>query len=156
MITYPFASAISSLGSVPVCRYCSVDSTAQHCVGVSCCQSNCDFAYCPDAIQKTDSEMSEQGDECKPEQPSVPLQLNVVKYSEWPTQTMTMRLPHRWKGRRIIKCGVPPCRHNNPRHQQVVVSRGDETCVSPGNRAQMTRSAGVVDKPNDQGNKHNS
>ena len=29
-------------------------------------------------MQKTDSEMSEQGDECKPEKPSIPLQLNVV------------------------------------------------------------------------------
>jgi len=29
-------------------------------------------------MPKTDSEMSEQGDESKPEQPSIPLQLNVV------------------------------------------------------------------------------
>ena len=29
-------------------------------------------------MQKTDSEMSEERDECKPEQPSIPLQLNVV------------------------------------------------------------------------------
>jgi len=46
--------------------------------GVSCSQSNFDFAYCPDAMQKTDLEMSEEGDECKPEQPSIPLPLNVV------------------------------------------------------------------------------
>jgi len=75
MITYPFASAISS---VPVCRECAVFRVSLRCVGVSCCQSNCDFACCPDAMQKTDSEMFAQGDECKPEQPSVPLQLNVV------------------------------------------------------------------------------
>jgi len=93
MITYPFASGImvkhlnpdvsSSLGSVPVCRDCAVDSAALRCVGVSYCQSNCDFAYCPDAMQKTDSEMSEQGDECKPEQPSIPLQLNVNVQTTW-------------------------------------------------------------------------
>ena len=29
-------------------------------------------------MQKTDSEMSEEGDECQPEQHSIPLQLNVV------------------------------------------------------------------------------
>jgi len=29
-------------------------------------------------MQKTDSEMSEENDECKPEQPSIPLPLNVV------------------------------------------------------------------------------
>ena len=29
-------------------------------------------------MQKTGSEMSEEGNECKPEQPSIPLQLNVV------------------------------------------------------------------------------
>jgi len=78
MITYPFASKISSLGSVPVCRECAAFRVSLRCVGVSCCQSNCDFACCPDAMQKTDSEMSAQGDECKPEHPSVPLQLNVV------------------------------------------------------------------------------
>ena len=46
--------------------------------GVSCSVTNCDFAYSPDAMQKTDSEMSEEGDKCKPEQPSIPLPLNVV------------------------------------------------------------------------------
>jgi len=46
--------------------------------GVSSFQLNCDFAYSPDAMQKMDSEMSEEGDKCKPEQPSIPLPLNVV------------------------------------------------------------------------------
>jgi len=69
---------VSSLGNVPECRDCAEDCAALRCVGVSCSQSNFDFAYCPDAMQKTDSEMSEEGDECKPEQPSIPLQLNVV------------------------------------------------------------------------------
>jgi len=38
----------------------------------------------------------------------------------------------------------------------VVVSRGDETYVSAGNRAQMTGLAGVAGTPDDQGNKYNS
>ena len=79
-----------------------------------------------------------------------------VKYGERPTQTTTMRLHYRWKGCRIIECGVPPCQHNNPKRQQVVVSRGDETGVSARNRAQMTGLAGVAGTPDDQGNKHNS
>jgi len=68
MITYPFASGIMVKHLEPrcMCRDCTVDSAALRCVGVSYCQSNCDFAYCPDAMQKMDSEMSEQGDECKP------------------------------------------------------------------------------------------
>eukprot|EP00277_Geminigera_cryophila_P015161 CAMPEP_0179446506 /NCGR_PEP_ID=MMETSP0799-20121207/29944_1 /TAXON_ID=46947 /ORGANISM="Geminigera cryophila, Strain CCMP2564" /LENGTH=118 /DNA_ID=CAMNT_0021235601 /DNA_START=246 /DNA_END=606 /DNA_ORIENTATION=+ len=32
----------------------------------------------PNNPEKTDSEMSEEGDKCKPEQPSIPLQLTVV------------------------------------------------------------------------------
>jgi len=47
------------------------------------------------------------------------------------------------------------CWHN-PKRQQVIVSRWDETCVSAGNRAQMTGLAGVAVTPDDQGNKHNS
>jgi len=62
-----------NLGSVQECRDCAMDSAALRCCGVSCSQSNFDFAYCPDAIQKTDSEMSEEGEECKPEQTSIPL-----------------------------------------------------------------------------------
>ena len=43
-----------------------MDAALRFC-GVSCSQSNFDFACCPDAMQKTDSEMSEDGDECKPQ-----------------------------------------------------------------------------------------
>jgi len=47
---------VSNLGSVPGCGERAVNSPALRCVGVSCCQSNLDFVYCPGAMQKTDSE----------------------------------------------------------------------------------------------------
>jgi len=71
----------SNLGSASECRRpCKENVPRTHLwvCGVSYSHSNCDFAYSPDPMQKTDSEMSEEGDSCKPEQPSIPLPRNVV------------------------------------------------------------------------------